>query len=124
MVRVGLAEAYLLAAEKDRGDSQKMKLSQAKQVCREAEKSTRKYRPFRAEAYRLQGTYEWLAGREQKAGQWWQKSLALADEIGQPYEQAMTYLEMGGRRGEPDLLKRAKAILAEIGARPDLLDVD
>ena len=122
MVHIGLARAYLLAAERDGGSGRKANLAQAKRACRDARKSTRKYRPFRAEAYRLQGTYEWLTGRERKANQWWEKSLAMANEIGQPYEQAMTYLEMGRRQGEPGLLKQAKAILAEIGARPDLLD--
>jgi hypothetical protein len=86
--------------------------------------STRKYRPFRAEAYRLQGTYDWLVGRERQADQWWAKSLALDGEIGQPNEQAMTYREMGRRQGEPDLIEHAKTILVEIGARPDLVAVD
>jgi hypothetical protein len=63
-----------------------------------------------------------LAGRERQATQWWEKSLALANEIDQPYEQAMTYLEMGKRQGEPDLVKQAKIILAEIGAKPALLE--
>jgi hypothetical protein len=65
-----------------------------------------------------------LAGRERQANQWWEKSLAFAGDIGQPIERAMTYLEMGRRQGEPGLVEQAKAILAEIGARPDLLDVD
>ena len=120
IVRVGLARAYLFAAEQDGEDSRKPNLAQAKRACREAERSTRKYRPFRAEAFRLQGTYEWLAGRERQASQWWQKSLALAREIDQPYEQAMTLLEIGRRQGEPDIVEQAKAIQEEIGARSDL----
>jgi tetratricopeptide (TPR) repeat protein len=116
LVQVGQARAYLLAAEREGQGGRKANLAQAKRACRDARKSTRKYRPFRAEAFRYQGTYEWLAGRERQAGQWWKKSLELANEIDQPYEQAMTYLEMGRRQGKPDLVKQAKAILVEIGA--------
>ena len=56
-------------------------------------------------------------GRESRAEQWWQKSLALAKEIEQPYEEAMTTLEMGNRLGKPELVSQANSILAEIGAR-------
>jgi tetratricopeptide (TPR) repeat protein len=122
MFTVALARAYLIAAEREGPTGRKASLAQAKRACREACKRTRKYRPFRAEAFRYQGTYDWLCGKERRAGQWWEKSLALASEIGQPYEQAMTYLEMGQRRGDRDLLKQAKEILTELGARPDLLN--
>jgi tetratricopeptide (TPR) repeat protein len=124
MVQVGQARANLLVAEAEGQRGRKVNLAQARRACRDAVKSTRKYRPFRAEAFRYQGTYEWLAGRERQAGQWWKKSLELANEIDQPYEQAMTYLEMGRRQGKPDLVKQAKAILVEIGARPDLSGMD
>lgn len=63
-----------------------------------------------------------VAGSTELAEKWRAKSLPLAVEIGQPYEQAMTYLEMGRHRGEPDHLRQGKALLAEIGARPDLLE--
>ncbi len=124
MVQVGQARANLLVAETEGQRGRKVNLAQAQRACRNARKSTRKYRPFRAEAFRYQGTYEWLAGRERQAQRWWEKSLALAGEIDQPIERAMTYLEMGRRKGKPDLLRQAKDILVEIGARPDLLDID
>jgi tetratricopeptide (TPR) repeat protein len=124
MVQAGLGRAYLLAAEEERGSDKKSALAQAKRACREARRQTRKYRPFRAQAYRLQGTYEWLIGHERQAAQWWEKSLALAGEIAQPYEQAITYLEMGRRQGVPSLIEQAKVILADLGARPDLMDVN
>jgi tetratricopeptide (TPR) repeat protein len=124
MFKVALARAYLFAAEREGKGGRKENLAQAKRACRDARKRTRKYRPFRAEAFRYQGTYEWLAGRERQATQWWEKSLELANEVDQPHEQAMTYLEMGRRLGKPDLLEQAKTILAEIGARPDLSRAD
>jgi tetratricopeptide (TPR) repeat protein len=107
MFKVALARAYLFAAEREGQGGRKANLAQAKRACRDARKSTRKYRPFRAEAFRYQGTYEWLAGRERQAGQWWEKSLAFAGDIGQPIERAMTYLEMGRRQGEPGLVEQA-----------------
>jgi hypothetical protein len=94
------------------------------QACREAIKHAKKYRAYLAEAFRYQGTVEWFMGRERHADQSWQKSLELANDIEQPYEEAMTTLEMGKRQRDTDLLKQAKTILAELGARQDLLDMD
>jgi class 3 adenylate cyclase/tetratricopeptide (TPR) repeat protein len=119
MVWIALARAHLMAAEREEGAGREAHLAQARQACREARKSASKYRPFQAAAFRLQGTYDWLNGREVQAGQWWQKSLEVADDIEQPYEEAMTYLEMGKRQGKREYLAQAKAILASLGTRPD-----
>ena len=93
-------------------------------LCKKSRKSARKYRPFQAEAFRYQGTYVWLSDWERQAGQWWQNSLELAEDTDQLFEEAMTYLEMGTRLDKPELLSQAKTILAELGARPDLLHMD
>ena len=69
---------------------------------------------------RLRGTYEWLRGKPAAAQKWWQRSLALAEEMGQRYDLGMTHLEMGQRLAERAHLERAEAILAEIGAEWDL----
>ena len=114
----------LLAAEREEGDDRKANLDQARRACREARKRSGKYRPFQVEAFRYQGTYDWLRGRERQAGQWWQKSLELSNDIDQLYEEAMTYLEMGKRQDKPELLRQAKTILAEKEGRPDLLHMD
>ena len=124
IIKNACARAYLLRAEREEGEGRKGVLDQTRRACREAIKHAKKYRAFQAEAFRYQGTYEWLSGREQQAGQWWQKSLEVAAEIGQPYEQAMTTLEMGKRQGKLELLRQAKTILAEIGARPDFLELE
>ena len=68
----------------------------------------------------LRGRYEWLRGKRSTAQKWWRRSLALAEELGQPYDLGMTHLEMGQRLGERAHLERAEAILAEIGAEWDL----
>jgi len=65
---------------------------------------------------RLQGRYEWLSGKLESACKWWQRSLALAEELGQRYDLGMVYLEMGNRLGKRAHLDQAKKILAEIGA--------
>jgi tetratricopeptide (TPR) repeat protein len=124
MVWIAVARAHLMAAEQEGGDGREAQLAESRQACREARKRAGKYRPFQAEAFRLQGTYDWLIGREQQAGQWWQKSLEMANDIEQPYEEAMTYLEMGRRQGKPELLAKAKEILVSLGTRPDLLEIN
>ena len=74
-------------------------------------------------ARRLRGTYEWLRDRPAAAQKWWRRSLALAEEMGQRYDLAITYLEMGQRLGDRVHLERAEAILGEIGAEWDFAQV-
>jgi len=80
----------------------------------------RAFRPGLPEAMCLQGTYEWLRGKPAAAPKWWQRSLLLAEEMGQRYGIGMTHLEMGRRLGERAHSERAEAILAETGAEWDL----
>jgi tetratricopeptide (TPR) repeat protein len=118
-LRNGLAEAYLFAAEQ-RGQTEEADwLKKAKHACKDARKQGKAFRPGLPEAMRLQGTYEWLRGKPSAAQRWWQRSLALAEEMGQRYDKGMTYLEVGRRLGERAHLERAKAILADIGAMGD-----
>jgi tetratricopeptide (TPR) repeat protein len=114
---IGFAWAHLLAVEHASVEGRKSHLAKATRECKVALKSIRRFKPYAAEVYRLQGTCDWLRGREKQAMQWWDKSLATASEIGQPYELAMTYLEMGKRLDEASYPKRSKEILEEIGAR-------
>jgi class 3 adenylate cyclase/tetratricopeptide (TPR) repeat protein len=117
-IRIGFAWAYLMAAEDASGLERKECLARAARECKGARKSVRRFNRHAAEAYRLQGTCDWLYGRERRARRWWGKSLALA-ENGQPYELAMTYLEMGKRLDEKTYLVKGKEVLAEIGAWTD-----
>jgi hypothetical protein len=69
---------------------------------------------------RLQSTYKWLQGKPAAAQKRWNRSLALAKELGQRYDLAITHLEMGQRLNERPHLEQAEVILAEIGAQWDL----
>jgi bacterioferritin (cytochrome b1) len=120
-VRIGYAWAHLLAAEMAGTRERKFHLENALQASKQARRSVQTFILHRSEAFRLQGTCDWLQSRERQARQWWEKSLAMATEIGQPYELAMTYMEMGDRLEEADYLKMANKLLEEIGARPYLL---
>ncbi len=117
-IRIGFAWAYLMAAEDASGLEREELLARAARECKGARKSVRRFNRHTAEAFRLQGTCDWLHDRERHAWRWWEKSIAMA-ENGQPYELAMTYLEMGRRLGEKSYLGRGKEILIEIGARTD-----
>jgi hypothetical protein len=68
---------------------------------------------------RSQGTYEWLRGKPSAARKWWQRSLALAEKMGQRYDLGLTYLEMGRRLDMGIHVEQAKEILSEIGVDGD-----
>ncbi len=121
---ISFACAYLMGVEMAREGEQKPYLEKAIRACKEARRRVRSYRPYAAEAFRLQGSCDWLRGRTQQARQWWDKSLDMASEIGQPYEQAMTYWEIGLRLEDSTHLAKAKMLLNEIGARHSLLDMN
>jgi tetratricopeptide (TPR) repeat protein len=122
-LRIGLAEAYLVAAKKSDGLQQSEKadwLTKAKNACRDALKLGKLYAPMMPAAMRLRGTYEWLRGKRATAQKWWHRSLALAEQMGERYYLGKTHLEMGRRLGERAHLERAEAIFSEIGAQWDL----
>jgi tetratricopeptide (TPR) repeat protein len=119
-LRNGLAEAHLSAAEGDFQGAGAGWLREARRSCRAALKLGKQFRPGMPEAMRLRGTYEWLRGKPAAAHKWWEQSLALAEELGQPYDTARTLLEMGARSGDRGQLERAEEIFARIGAEWDL----
>ena len=119
-LRNGLAEAYLLAAQRNDGTDRADWLRKAKPACRAALKHGKAFRGGLPEAMRLQGIYEWLRGKRAGARKWWQRSIDLAEELGQPYDLGMTHLEMGRRLGERAHLERAEALFGDIGAEWDL----
>jgi tetratricopeptide (TPR) repeat protein len=119
----GLAEAYLMAAERSDAlpSSEKTDwLGKARRACRDALKNGKGVRPGLPEAMRLRGTYEWLKGKPAPAQKWWRRSMALAEERGHRYDLGMAHLEMGRRLGERAHLEQAEAMFAEIGAEWDL----
>ncbi len=121
-VRTAEATLCLLALEQAGPDERRAALEQAKTACRNLLKHGKGDRGAFVPGYRMQGTYEWLRGRERKARTWWQKSLDLAPELGSRYEEALTRLEIGRRLGDRAELERAEAMFAEMGAALDLAE--
>ena len=115
----GLAEVYLAAAEDADTATRAAWLKKAGRACRAAVKQGKIYRPGMPEALRLRGRYAWLRAKPQTAGRSWQRSLALAEGQGQPYEVGLTLLEMGQRLGDHGHVEHAAAIFNRIGAQWD-----
>ncbi len=113
---------HLAAAERDAGPGRDEYLRKARRVCKRMFKSTKGYPVLLPEALRLQGVYDWLRGKQASAQKQWQRSLALAEDMGMPYERALSHLEMGKRLNDHDHLKQAEAIFADIGAEFDLAE--
>ena len=67
-----------------------------------------------------QGRYEWLMGRSGTARKWWQRSLRLAEEMGQRFYLGKTHLEISQWLGDRAHLERAESIFEEIGAEWEL----
>jgi tetratricopeptide (TPR) repeat protein len=116
----GLVEVYLLISEQSDGAGRKDWLKKAGHACRLTLKQGRGARGGLPEAMTLRGCYEWQRGRAAAARTWWRRALALAEEMGQPYERGLVHLEMGRRRGERVHLERAETILSELGAQWDM----
>jgi tetratricopeptide (TPR) repeat protein len=116
----GLAEAYLLATEQSVESEKKTRLKRAGLACQNVLRHGKNYHALLPDAMRLQGTYEWLRGKPAAAKKWWQRSLAIAEKMGQRYDLGMAHLEIGRRLGDRDHLQRAETIFAEISAEWDL----
>lgn len=121
--RIGLAEAYLVAAEQAEERERVGYLRMARQICREALKQSKIDIEALPRACRIQGTHEWLSGKRTTAHHWWRRSCTVAERLGARYDLGVTYLEMGQRTGEGSYLERAETIFTEIGARFDLARV-
>jgi hypothetical protein len=75
------------------------------------------------EAMMLRGRLEWLRGRRSLAEKWWQRSRALAEETGVPYELARTFFEIGLRTRNREQLESAEKLFLEMEAQWDLARV-
>jgi GAF domain-containing protein/tetratricopeptide (TPR) repeat protein len=113
-----LAEAYL-----GNGSSCSPKV---RRLAKEALRRTQNFPNHRAYAWRMAGQVAWAAGQTAQAEKCWQKSLGLAQSLGQRYEEARTFYEMGRllltreetlqqARGR-DYLRRAYLHFSDIGA--------
>lgn len=97
----------------------------AEQTCQALHKFARAFPIGQPRAWLWQGLYEWLSGRPAKARAAWQKSLAAAQRLEMPYEQALALYELGRHWPANDPhrrthLTRAADIFSQLKARYDL----
>jgi predicted ATPase/class 3 adenylate cyclase len=112
-----LADAYLSAAEKEENNAEKNRwMARARAACAQAARHSGIDRGGLPEAQYLQGRYAWLRGDKSAARRWWKRSLESAKRNGQPYDMAITYLEMGRRMNRQDCLLQAEVLFTKIGA--------
>jgi tetratricopeptide (TPR) repeat protein len=116
-VRYALALVYLAAAEAQQARRRRMLLRAARRAVADALAHTRIAKDGLPAAYRLRGTAEWLGGNREAAIRWWHQSEKTARQMGARYEEAQALYESGERLGDEDRLRRAQALLAEMGAR-------
>lgn len=94
----------------------------AGQACRALRKFARTYPIAKARALLWQGLYDWLNGKPRSAQKNWQKSLAAAQKMSMPYDEALVYGEMGRHAAgsERDLnLAHANEIFGRLGVALD-----
>jgi tetratricopeptide (TPR) repeat protein len=118
-VRLHLAQAYLLEAERSEGLTGGKARKKAKEACRMALGQVKFDRAAKIGAYRMQGTLEWLGNKPKRALPWWQRSLAAARVLGARYERGLTFLEMGRFLGDCGYLEEAESIFKELGTKFD-----
>ncbi len=106
------------AADADREQARRA----ADQACRGLLKNSKLDKGGFVPGYRMMGTYEWLAGRPRNAEKCWRKSLAVADQLGARYQEALTRLEIGRRLCDRGEVEQAEALFVEMGAALDLAE--
>jgi tetratricopeptide (TPR) repeat protein len=94
-------------------------ISAANTACDLIEKYARVFPIMGPKANILLGMREWLLQRPTYANDYWQKGLALAEQFGMPYEQAMAHVEIGKNTADPALrqehLQKAQELFDEMG---------
>lgn len=110
-----MAAAVLIAAVDNAGGARApLQLrARARLACRRAVGGGMVVSGSLPEALRLRGSLAWATGRPETAELWWARSLATSERLGATYELGLTTLEIGRRRGSPELIARGEAILAE-----------
>ncbi len=118
-VLLTLSQAYLAQAELNEGENRTAWVEKSKKACKKALRFARVRRNALPEAVRLLGVCEWLSGRHTSAEKLWERSIAVAEEIGAAYEKGVAHYEMGSRLNDEGHLRQAEAIFSEIGAERD-----
>jgi tetratricopeptide (TPR) repeat protein len=114
-----VAYVYLVLWEKSRTQREISEMKTlALQACRALHQFARTYPIAKSRSLLWQGLYDWLDGKPRSAHKNWQKSLAAAHELSMPYDQALTYREIGRHTtgAERELnLARAHEIFSRLG---------
>jgi class 3 adenylate cyclase/tetratricopeptide (TPR) repeat protein len=91
-----VAYVYLELWEKSQTQSEKAQLQLlARQACRSLNQYKFYWPIGQPSAWRMQGRYDWQAGKRARARQAWQKSLLAAQKLTMPYDEALAYYEIG-----------------------------
>ena len=91
-----------------------------RQAARDADKAVRcaRHQPgWLPQALRLQGTADWLNGRQASAERRWRESLMLSERFAFPLERARTLLEMGERLAQLEPIEQASEVFRRLGAK-------
>ena len=113
-LKAAIAESCIARAEHVVGADRARSVKLARRACKAALKSARVFRGARAQVLRLMGTSLWLDGTERAAREHWRESLAAAEALGAPYEQAQTYFTMGRLTKNSTHVEQGNAILGPL----------
>ncbi|MFN2302239.1 MAG: hypothetical protein ACK2TV_00775, partial [Anaerolineales bacterium] len=110
---------------------------QAYNAGKTAVKNSRKYAPYRVKILRLMGLYHWLAGKQDKALKWWDKTIQEGERLEARPDLSRTYFEVGKRLLEPHskykklngidakgYLDKARVLFEEMELKRDLDELD
>ncbi|MBE7473750.1 MAG: hypothetical protein DPW09_38905 [Anaerolineae bacterium] len=105
-------------------DKERLK-SNVEQTCDALRRYGRAFPIGQPRAWLSLGSYQWLAGQHGQARKAWKKSLAAAERLAMPYEQAQALYELGRHLPVHDsnrrvYLSRAIEIFSQLSAKYDL----
>jgi class 3 adenylate cyclase/tetratricopeptide (TPR) repeat protein len=108
------AEVSIALYERSSGSDGSEWFKSATRASRTALAQGRSYKCTMPEALRFKGTLQYLKGKPASAAKWWDRSIGLADSLGQECDMGMTLLEKGRRLDDIDCLTRGKSLLERI----------
>jgi eukaryotic-like serine/threonine-protein kinase len=118
-----VAKVYLTLWEKSGTQSDKSEMKAlARQACLAFHQFAQTFPIAQSRALLWQGLYDWLDGKPRSAQKNWRKSLAAAQKLSMPYDEALAYREIGrhttGYKRETNLA-RANEIFERLGVAWD-----
>ncbi len=124
---VGMLEVYtgLWEAGQGQASTEQEMSERCWPLCRSLWAFARMHPVGYPQAWLSYGLCYWLSGKRRRAGRAWRKSLAAAERLGMPHDQALAHYEIG-RHADPrdparqTHLTRAREIFARLGAAHDL----